>query len=217
VSVKENLENIRSKIRDLGFNLGDLTIVGVSKLQSVDKINEAASAGLLDFGENYAQEFLKKYPLISFPIRWHFLGELQSNKVKKLAGRIFLFQSLSTQKQAESLSKYGPADVLIELNPLRDPAKKGCFVEHADQLISQSTSFGFKVKGVMALGVANDCQKTAEIFRKTKKFADASGLEIVSMGMSGDYEIALAEGSNMIRIGELIFGKRPMPEESRLS
>ncbi len=216
MSIGENFIKLKSELPK------EVTLVSVSKTRSIDEIQTIYDLGERNFGENKVQELIEKYEALPKDIRWHLIGHLQRNKVKYLVGRVCLIHSLDSIRLLEEIEKQFSnkgiiADVLIQINIGREESKTGIMMEDLDELIDACEKCNnVKVKGIMATipkGDAKSCNyyftKTKEVFEtlKTRSYKNIT-MEILSMGMSGDYKEALKVGSNMIRIGEGIFGKR---------
>ena len=216
--IKENLENLmRSLPKENPFG-EPITLVGATKTQSVDAINQAISAGLNDIGENKPQEFRDKFPFV-LPCRYHFFGRLQKNKVKYLIGKAFLIQSVDSVELAEEISRLSLAkkittEILLEVN-LGEAQKGG--IPFGDVLNTYKTLKllpSVKICGLMAIlpdtkdekTLSDKCRQMRELYDIIKK--DDASFRYLSMGMSGDYLTAIKCGSNMIRIGSKIFGER---------
>jgi len=216
-------ENVRALIKSLPEKnpLGEkITLVGATKTRSVEEINRAISAGLKDIGENKAQEFRDKYPLVS-PCNYHFFGRLQKNKVKYLIGKALLIQSVDDIGLAKEISRLSLAagvntDILIEVNH-GEEQKGGVPIGNAEEFYSAVSAIeGLTVKGVMTVLppvetsderiIREKCLQTRNIYDILKK--RDSNISILSMGMSADFRLAIECGSNMIRLGHAIFGKR---------
>ncbi|MHC1720985.1 MAG: YggS family pyridoxal phosphate-dependent enzyme [Clostridiaceae bacterium] len=216
MSIKENISSIMSSIPE------DVHLVAVSKTRNVEEMKEAYDAGLRDFGENKVQELTSKYDAFDGSVRWHLIGHLQRNKVKYIVGKVFLIHSLDSRRLLDELEKqYSEAgltvDVLIEINIGREENKTGIMVEELDSLLSRCEECSsVKVKGLMTVlpicGEEEQRKYFSEIrdIWKILKERNYNNIEMayLSMGMTGDYKTAISEGSNMIRIGEGIFGKR---------
>lgn len=223
--IKNNLDRLFDNIERVCVRINrdskEISIVGVTKNVSVDKIMEAYSFGLKVFGENRVQEALNKIPFLPDDIEWHFVGHLQTNKVKPAITNFDLIQSVDSlhlaQKisaEAEKLGKVVP--VLIEVNSSGEPSKFGFPIDKAkDNIFEIAQLRNINVVGIMTIGplssnissIAKSFIQTYELFSELKKsLGDA--FRILSMGMSDDYEIAIECGSNMIRIGRAIFGER---------
>lgn len=216
MNIKNNIELVKQGIPD------DVTLVAVSKTKPLNDLEEAYSAGVRDFGENKVQEFKEKYEKFHKDVRWHFIGNLQTNKVKYLVGKTFLIHSLSSIKLLEVMEKeFGKknviANTLIQINIGREESKGGLLEDDLEDLIKEVEKCNFiKVKGIMAVIPKGNEGSNRYYFKKVKDIFDSLKyrefknikMEILSMGMTHDYSIAIEEGSNLVRIGEGIFGKR---------
>lgn len=214
--IKENIKNIKEDLKK------DITLVAVSKTKPIEDIKLAYEMGQRDFGENKVQELIDKEEILPKDINWHFIGKLQTNKVKYLVGKVFLIHSLSSIKLLEKIEnefskKKVVANLLIQINIGREESKSGIFEEELFDLVSEVEKCNFcKVKGIMAIIPKGTDEENRIYFKKTREIFDKLSkekynnitMEILSMGMTNDYKIALEEGSNLIRIGEGIFGKR---------
>ena len=219
MGIKENVERIKSLLPE------GVILVAASKSRTPEEILEAHQAGIDIFGENYVQELLTKYEKIGNRVEWHFIGHLQRNKVKKIVDVVEMIQTLDNLKLAEELEKrFSRVDkiieVLIEVNIAREPQKAGVLPEDVIPFVKEvSERFSYiKIKGLMTMGpFVDDPEKLRPLFRETKKLFDRirdmgiknADMEILSMGMSDSFLIAMEEGANMVRIGTAIFGKRP--------
>lgn len=194
------------------------TVVAVSKIRSAKEIMEAYEAGVRDFGENYVQELLEKQKLLPGDIKWHFIGHLQRNKVKYIAPFIHLVHGVDSLKLLEEISKQGvksgrQISVLLQVHIAEEETKFGF---DADELkdIDPSHFPGAQISGMMGMAsFSDDLDKVRREFRHLKTLFDTykpilGPSPILSMGMSGDYKLALEEGSNMVRIGSALFGAR---------
>lgn len=212
-------EKVREIIKEIP---NDIKLIAVSKTKSKEMILEAYNVGQRDFGENKVQELIEKEESLPKDIRWHLIGKLQTNKVKYLVGKVYLIHSLSSIKlldkiESEFSKKDTIANVLIQINIGREESKSGVLEEDLNTLIEAIELCNYvKVKGIMVIiPKGNDesnrfyFKKSKEIFEylKNKKYKNIK-MEILSMGMSNDYKVAIEEGSNMIRIGTGIFGSR---------
>jgi len=207
----------------------NVTLVAVSKTKPVEDILELYNLGQRDFGENYVQELVEKYEQLPEDIRWHFIGHLQSNKVKYIAPFVSLIHSVDSEKLLQEINKEAKKnnriiDCLLEVYIAKEESKFGLNEEELQTLITRisdvNSTDSFKnisVKGLMGMASFTDDKKVVkEEFRQLKSLFDKysrftihdSPFTILSMGMSADYEIAIYEGSNMVRIGSLLFGKR---------
>lgn len=216
MDIKNNIESLRRNIPN------EVTLLAVSKTKPLNELEEAYNAGIRDFGENKVQELKDKFENFHKDVRWHFIGNLQTNKVKYLVGKTFLINSLSSIKLLEVIEKeFGKkniiADTLIQINIGREESKGGLLEEDLDTLIEAIEKCKFvKVKGIMSVIPKGNEESNRYYFKKVKDIFDSLKnkefkniqMEILSMGMTHDYHIAIEEGSNFIRIGEGIFGKR---------
>lgn len=215
-------DNIQSVIKELknGNNLGEhITLVAAVKTQSAELINEAVKLGITDIGENRVQEFVEKHDLINGASR-HFIGHLQSNKVKYLIGKVDLIHSVDSVALAKiisdrSLAKGLATDILLQVNIGSELSKSGFDIGEVLDVYGDISDFeGVRVKGLMAmLPISNDQIMLAELCLQMRGVYDKirvgnSDIEHLSLGMTSDYKIAIQNGSNMVRIGSLIFGKR---------
>ncbi|HNV43203.1 MAG: YggS family pyridoxal phosphate-dependent enzyme [Spirochaetes bacterium] len=218
-NIYNDIETISKKI-----NYGnDVKLVAVTKTVNVETIRKAYKLGLRDFGENRIQEAIPKMQLLSDlkDINWHFIGHLQTNKVKKCKD-FYMIQSISSMELLDllaNLSMEKRMNILIEVNSSREPSKSGVLPENIesffDRLIKKNYHNIFSVRGLMTIGpLTDDRLKIRDAFKMTKKLYDniqelfSIKFDTLSMGMSNDYDIAIEEGSTMIRIGSKIFGER---------
>ena len=201
---------------------GDITLIAVSKTFGIDAIRKLYDFGQRDFGENYAQEFIQKTnELKNLDIVWHFIGNIQSNKIKLIASSAHWVHSISTTKQITKLSKQRPINlpklnILLEVNISNEPSRHG--VTTYNDLLELSnlikTSNNLKLRGLMGIAadttdneiIEKQFQTLTNMFKQLKR--DKFDIDTISMGMSNDYELAIKNGSNMIRIGSKIFGSR---------
>lgn len=216
MGIKENIEKIRSDIPK------NVKLVAVSKTKPLEDLLEAYNCGIRDFAENKVQELLFKEENFKKDVRWHFIGLLQTNKVKYLVDKIYLIHSLSSEnlliKIEKEFSKENKiANTLIQINIGREESKSGILEEDLLNFIKKIEECKFvKVKGIMVIIPKGNAEnnkyyfdKTNKIFNKlkTQKYKNIS-METLSMGMSSDYSIAIDEGSTLIRVGSGIFGTR---------
>lgn len=219
----EIAENIRSLKSTLGENVA---LVAVSKTKPVSDIMEAYNAGQRIFGENKVQEMVAKRDLLPNDIQWHFIGHLQTNKIKYMAPFVSLIHSVDSEKLLVSISKEAEKnnrviDCLLQIKIASEQTKFGMSPQDAQALLAsgiQNKLSFVNIKGVMGMAsfVDDESQVAAEFALlkktfdnlKTGFFADSPAFNVVSMGMSDDYRIAITQGSNMVRIGSLVFGER---------
>jgi len=195
-----------------------VTLIAVSKTKPVSQILELYNAGHRDFGENYVQELTDKYEQLPKDIRWHFIGHLQSNKVKYIAPFVHLIHSVDSEKLLKEISKQAmknkrTINCLLQIFIASEETKFGLDFSEAKQLLNAEQSENINIKGFMCM--ASNTENTTQIiseYQLLKKFYDENAIkhhfEYLSMGMSGDFEIAIENGSNMVRIGSLLFGAR---------
>lgn len=218
--IEENVKNLIESLPRTNPFGEKITLVGAVKMQSPEDINRAICAGLRDIGDNHVQEFKEKYDkIVGNPVR-HFIGHLQTNKVKYLIGKVDLYHSLDRYSLAEELSARGEragitSNVLIQINIGNEESKSGFDISEAEEAYAKLTAMpALKVKGLMAMLPESDdaemlrglARRMRETFDKLK--ADDPEMEYLSMGMSGDYKLCIECGSNMIRLGTAIFGAR---------
>ena len=192
-----------------------VTLVAVSKTHPPEAVREAYAAGQRDFGENYVQEWRAKADaLADLPdLAWHFVGGLQTNKVKYLAGRVALVHTVDRRELGEEIARRwartgGPARVLVEVNVGREEGKAGCLPEDAPGLVEALRALpGLRVEGLTCIPPAD--LDPRPFFAGLRALRDRLGLRELSMGMSADHAVAVEEGATLVRIGTAIFGERP--------
>jgi PLP dependent protein len=207
--IRENLAAIRAEIPP------GVTLVAVSKTQPAAAIREAYAAGQRDFGENYAQEWREKADALAdlADLRWHFIGGLQTNKVTYLAGRVAYVHTVDRVELAREIAKRSAARgattrVLLEVNVGGEGSKEGCAPGDVPRLAADVRGLaGVELVGLMCIPPPADDPRPH--FRTLRALRDGLGLPELSMGMSGDYREAIAEGATLVRIGTAIFGARP--------
>ncbi len=197
----------------------DVTIVAVTKTHGSDTVVAAWECGLGDVGENRVQEALAKMADVTVPVRWHLIGHLQRNKVKVL-DRFFLFHALDSARLADSANMFGlegnrPVDALVQVNAARDASKGGFSLEELPAESARMAAMnGLRVKGVMTMAPLGadeaELRRTFGAARDARRILSDAGHEAteLSMGMSGDYEIAVEEGATIVRLGTTLFGMR---------
>jgi PLP dependent protein len=211
LSVAENLKSVREKIEKAGRNPDDIAIVAVTKGFGPAVCREAVSAGLKVLGENRVQEALAKMEAVD-SAKWHLIGHLQTNKVKQVAGRFVLIQSIDSRRIAEAVAAIDSAQpVLVEVNVAQESQKTGVDPDAAAQLIG-SVAEMLDLQGLMAMGPAEGDPTPAferlRILRDEAQQRLGRALPILSIGMSGDFEAAVRAGSTMLRLGRILFGPR---------
>jgi len=216
LSIKENYENL---LNELPRNV---ELISVSKTRSNEEILEVYNAGGRHFGENKVQELVKKYEELPKDIQWHLIGHLQRNKVKYLVDKVELIHSLDSIRLLEEIEKQFSvngkiAKVLIQVNIGNEESKTGISLEELNELIEACEKCkNVKVKGLMATIPIGNEESCRYYFKEIKKLYDKLNkehfknisMDVLSIGMTGDYKVAIDEGSNMVRIGAGIFGKR---------
>ena len=211
MTVGERLTAVRERIGRAGRDPDDITIVAVTKGFGPEVCRQVLDAGLRILGENRVQEALKKMDDVAGP-DWHLIGHLQTNKVRQAAGRFALIQSVDSIHLAEALARADPAQaVLVEVNVAREPQKSGIDPAHALELVDQVGRL-LDLRGLMGMGPTD--QDPTPAFNELRTLRDEAqqrsgkSLPILSMGMSGDFEAAVAAGSTMVRLGQVLFGPR---------
>jgi len=212
LSLAEKLAAVRERITRTGRNPDEITIVAVTKGFGAEVCRQALEAGLTNLGENRVREALDKMREVE-PAQWHLIGHLQTNKVRIVRGRFRLIQSLDSLHLAQALARADPRQqVLIEVNVAREPQKSGVPPEKTVDLVAESFDL-LDVRGLMAMGpTQGDPAPAFQELRDLREEAEqrlGRSLPILSMGMSGDYEVAVSAGSTMLRLGQALFGPRP--------
>lgn len=225
--VKENLEQVRENIKKAcekaGRDVSEVTLIAVSKTKPVPMLQEAYDAGSRDFGENKVQEIMDKYPVLPQDIRWHMIGHLQRNKVKYIVDKVCLIHSVDSLRLAEEISaqavkKQVDVDILVEVNIAQEESKFGTGREEAITLVEEIAKLPqIHVKGLMTIApFVENPEDNRKYFKQIKELSvdimqkniDNVSMEILSMGMTGDYMVAIEEGATMVRVGTGIFGER---------
>ncbi len=225
--IKENLnavrENIKLAAKEAGRDPGDVTLIAVSKTKPVSMIEEAYACGCLDFGENRVQELCEKYEVLPKDIRWHLIGHLQRNKVKYVVDKAYLIHSVDSLKLAQEIQKEAEkkqvdVNILIEVNMADEESKFGVSAKEAEDLVREAAKLpNIHIQGLMtiapivekpednAVHFANLKQLSVDIKRKN---IDNVNMNVLSMGMTGDYGQAVKDGATYVRVGTGIFGER---------
>lgn len=210
-AVRDRLEAVRHRAVRAG-GTDALRIVAVTKGFGADAVAAAVGAGLSDVGESYASELAGKALAVGgggAPIRWHFIGRLQSNKVRRLSSVVHLWQSVDRASVVREIARHAPgASVLVQVNVSSEAQKGGCDPAAAAGLVAAATDAGLHVRGLMCVAAAGGNEAARPGFRLLRSLADDLGLEERSMGMSGDLEAAVEEGSTMVRVGTALLGPR---------
>lgn len=225
--IKENLEKVRENVHKAversGRSDSDVLLIAVSKTKPVEDLMEAYDAGVRDFGENKVQELVDKYEVMPKDARFHMIGHLQKNKVKYLIGKTCLIHSVDSFElakviQKESEKKNVITDVLLEVNVAKEDSKFGVFKEDLLNLVKEvSTLKNVRIKGLMTIApFVENPEDNRQYFNELKRLGidiesqniDNVSMGTYSMGMTGDYEVAIEEGATMVRVGTGIFGVR---------
>jgi pyridoxal phosphate enzyme (YggS family) len=207
--IAAQVEAIRGRIEAAGGDPDRVRLLAVTKGHGVDAIEAVVAAGVPDVGESYAQELLAKVDAVEVPVRWHFIGGLQRNKVRSIAPFVQLWQSVDRLSLAGEIARHAPgASVLVQVNVSGQEQQGGCPPERLSSVVDGCTDLGLDVRGLMAIGPQGPDPEVRAAFRRVRDLADQHGLPERSMGMTGDLEAAVAEGSTMVRIGTALFGPR---------
>jgi hypothetical protein len=212
--IASGLSEVRARIADAaraaGRAVSDVTLVAVSKEVDAAAVLEATAAGQCDFGENRAQELRSKVDAVAAragPLRWHFIGRVQRNKVKAVAASVSLWHSVDRVEIGEVIARYAPgARILIQVNVGNEDQKGGCPPHAAAALLDSLAGLGLKVEGLMTVPPQLDDPRRH--FASLRELATRLELTTLSMGMSGDFEAAIGEGATMVRVGTAVFGPR---------
>lgn len=225
--LKENLAEVQSRVEQAckraGRDVAEVTLIAVSKTKPITDLQEIYNAGVRDFGENKVQEMCDKMEKMPKDINWHMIGHLQRNKVKYIVGNVALIHSVDSYRLAEEINiqakKKGlVVPILVEVNIADETTKFGVSKEDAMELVRQIASLdALSIKGLMTIApYVVDPEENRAYFRKIKELSvdidnqniDNVSMDILSMGMTGDFEVAIEEGATMVRVGTGIFGKR---------
>ena len=225
--IRENLTDVERRIKEACLRCGrepsSVRLIAVSKTKPAEMIQEAIAAGILDFGENKPQELRDKYDILPKNLRWHMIGNLQRNKVKYVVGRAVMIHSLGSDELAESIEKEAEKKdlimpVLAEVNMAGESSKSGLTPEETEAFLRRVSSMKhLKVKGLMTIEPMTEFPEENRVyFRELRNLAvdiarkniDNVDMYELSMGMTGDFEVAIEEGATMVRVGTGIFGAR---------
>ncbi len=226
-NIPANLERINDQIKNacqkVGRNPEAVKLIAVSKIKPAEQIEEAFHAGQKYFGESYVQEFRDKQPLVESPVEWHFIGGLQSNKVKYLRGKVAMIHSVDRLSLAGEISnQWGKIDqvanILLQVNVGDELSKSGCAPDDLESLVKSIAPLpNLKICGLMCLPPhSDDPEQVRPYFKQLRQLSQQiEKLQIpnvemteLSMGMSGDFEVAVEEGATLVRVGTAIFGAR---------
>ena len=234
--IAENMARVERKIeetcRKAGRDRKEVTLIAVSKTKPLPLLQEAYAYGCRDFGENKVQELTEKYDALPKDIRWHMIGHLQRNKVKYIVGKVFLIHSVDSFRLAEEISRESVkrqvvTSVLVEVNVAKEESKFGIrSLSEAAALVEQIAVLpGIAVKGLMTIApYVENAEENREYFQALKQLSvdiiqkniDNVSMDVLSMGMTGDYEVAVSEGATYVRVGTGIFGVRDFGETASL-
>ncbi|WP_370778180.1 YggS family pyridoxal phosphate-dependent enzyme [Roseburia sp.] len=230
--LKENLANVEKNIEQACKNAGrsrnEVTLIAVSKTKPVEMLQEIYDENIRDFGENKVQELCSKMEQLPSDIRWHMIGHLQRNKVKYIVGKVELIHSVDTYRLAEEINIQAKKQnvivpILVEVNIAHEESKFGISAEDAILLVEEISRLeNIRIKGLMTIApYVENPEDNRLYFRKIKQLSvditnkniDNVSMEILSMGMTGDYMVAIEEGATMVRVGTGIFGERNYKQE----
>lgn len=225
--IEKNLNHVKEEINEACKRAGrdpkEVTLIAVSKTKPIEDLRAAYAAGARDFGENKVQELTGKIEEMPADIRWHMIGHLQRNKVKYIAGKVSMIHSVDSYRLAEEINIQAKKNnctipILIEVNYAKENSKFGIAPEETKELVQEISELeNVKIKGLMTIApFVEDPEENREIFRGMKELSvdiareniDNVEMEVLSMGMTNDYIVAVEEGSTMVRVGTGIFGAR---------
>ncbi len=225
--IKENIEavqaNIEAACQKAGRDPGEVTLIAVSKTKPLSDIEEAIDCGMMEFGENKVQELVDKIEHVSRPVHWHLIGHLQTNKVKYIADKGLLIHSVDSVKlakeiQKEAVKKQADCDILLEVNVAREESKFGFTCEEVPDAVAEIAQLSnVHIQGLMTIApFVENPEDNRVIFAKLHKLLldiksrniDNVNMNVLSMGMTNDYTVAVEEGATMVRVGTGIFGAR---------
>ncbi|HEV8116536.1 MAG TPA: YggS family pyridoxal phosphate enzyme [Acidimicrobiales bacterium] len=210
--IRDRLRVVHERIEAAGGEPDSVQVIGVTKGHGPEVCEAALAAGLPELAESYAQELAAKAgraPLTS--VRWHFVGGLQTRKVRALAGTVKVWQSVDRPRLVEEVARWAPgATVLVQVALSEEPGKAGCPFPEVAALVAEARADGLDVAGLMGVGpTAGGPEAARPGFRRLAGTARDLGLGTVSMGMSADLSVAVAEGATLVRVGSALFGPRP--------
>ena len=232
MSISENLSQVRERMaaacERAGREPGEVTLIAVSKTKPVSMLMEAYDAGTRVFGENKVQEILEKLPQMPVDCVSHMIGHLQTNKVHQVVGKVSMIHSVDSLRLAEKIEKESAkqgivSDILLEVNAAREESKFGFFLEETEEAVKAIAALPHvRVKGLMTIAPnVENAEDNRKVFQDLyqlyvdikSKNIDNGTMSVLSMGMTGDYEVAIEEGATMIRVGTGIFGSRQIGEK----
>jgi len=227
VNIKQNLEDIRARINAAAIKAGrdpkEITLIAVSKLNPAEAVTEASKCGQKDFGENWVKEMLEKQESVGEDLSWHFIGHLQTNKVKPIIGKTVLIHSVDSERLARAIDKESEkkgviTDILLEINIAGEESKYGIVPEELSSFVDSISDLNnIKIRGLMTVApICDDPEANRPYFKKMRelfvdiksKSYDNINMGVLSMGMTLDFETAVSEGATHVRVGTGIFGAR---------
>jgi uncharacterized pyridoxal phosphate-containing UPF0001 family protein len=213
--VTDRLETVRRRVDEIGGGADGVEIVAVTKGFPSGIVEVARAVGLVDLGENYAQELVGKAVGVT-GVRWHLLGTLQRRRTRSLAPFVAVWEAMDRPEAIDAVAEAQPhAAVYIQVNLTGDPAKHGCTPDAAGPLVARGRDTGLNVLGLMTVGPAGDRDGTRACFARLAGLAGELGVDGLSMGMSDDFEWAVEVGATSIRLGRALFGPRPGASQVR--
>ena len=222
-------ENIEAACEKAGRNKQEIQLIAVSKTYPAESIKTLYEHGCRDFGENKVQELVEKYETLPKDIRWHMIGHLQRNKVKYIVDKVYLIHSVDSLRLAEEISKEAvkknvTVNILIEVNVAQEASKFGLKTEETTELVEHISKLpGICIKGLMTIApYVENAEDNRQYFRNLKQLSvdimrkniDNVSMDSLSMGMSGDYQVATEEGDTYVRVGTSIFGERDYSQKN---
>ena len=226
-TIKNNYENVLQRVKDAcvrsNREVNDVTLIAVSKTKPVEMLQEVYDCGCRDFGENKVQEIMDKYEQLPSDIRWHMIGHLQTNKVKYIVDKVYMIHSVDSVKLAKEISKEARkkgvvVKILLEVNVAKEESKFGIMPETVNEFYKEVVDLpGLEVCGLMTIApYVEDAELNRQHFVKLNQLmidiaqekTDNISVGELSMGMTGDYEVAIEEGATFVRVGTGIFGER---------
>ena len=226
-TIEKNIQSVEERVATAAKRSGrrreDILLLAVSKTQTVETIREAVACGLTSLGENKVQEIMDKYEPMGKGIHWHLIGHLQTNKVKYIVDKVVMIHSVESMKLAEEIEKRAAAkglimDVLVEINMAEEESKFGISPENVEDFLKDLAKLAhLRVRGLMTVApFVENAEDNREYFRRMKqlqvdineKKIDNIKMDMLSMGMTGDFEVAIEEGATIVRVGTGIFGER---------
>ncbi len=222
-------QNVVDAAKKAGRNPDEVTLIAVSKTKPVSMLQEIYDHGCRHFGENKVQELVEKYEVLPKDIKWHMIGHLQRNKVKYIVDKVFLIHSVDSVRLAEEIDKQAAkkqviCNILVEVNVANEATKFGLMVDEVVSMVEEISKFpNIRIKGLMTIApYVVDSEENRSIFHNLKQLSvdimqkniDNVTMDVLSMGMTGDYEVATEEGATLVRVGTGIFGERDYSKAS---